>query len=132
MSITKARTNSQPNDPTKGTLYIVLVWGKKRSKEKHFAFYSKDFSMKSLTFDTEFDPVYNWSDANFNLVGKKVTSSYFSQNSFYNTVYKTVSRLSNIFVEYPSFQKSLDKCYDGLLLKVESKPTIKFIINQSK
>jgi hypothetical protein len=121
MSITKARTNSQPNDPTKGTLYIVLVWGKKRSKEKHFAFYSKDFSKTSLTFDTDFDPVDNWSDENINLVGKKVTSSYFSNHSFYNTVYNTVSRLSKLFEEYPSFQKSLDNCYDGLLLKVEPK-----------
>jgi hypothetical protein len=91
-----------------------MVYGKKRSKERHFAFYSNEFSTKSIVFDTEFEPVYDWSSDHFNLIGKKVTCGYFSN---YNTVYN----VSKLFVEHHAFQTSVDKCYDGMVLKVESK-----------
>jgi len=128
MSIVKARINSKPYDKEKGQLYIILTWNKKRSKSKHFAFYSKDF--KIPYFPITFKPDYDWECDAFALKHKKVTSHYFGYGDYSIHDLKTV--LSSTFL---GSKHSLDKCYDGLLLKVEDiittpKKKIKFNVKK--
>jgi hypothetical protein len=111
MSIIKARTNSKPSDTEKGELYIIVTWNKKRSKSKHIAFYAKDFFIP--TFSTTFDPINDWECEAFALKDKKVTSHYFSHNEWAKTY------LASKFSKHPTNQSTIEKCYDGLFLKVE-------------
>jgi len=111
MSIIKARINSKSFDKEKGQLYIIITWNKKRSKSKHIAFYSKDF--KKPYFPITFKPYYDWECDEFALKHKKVTSNYFSHNDFAK-IY-----LASMFSKYPINKSTIEKCYDGLLLKVE-------------
>ena len=126
MSIIKARINSKPFNKEKGQLYIIITWNKKRSKSKHFTFYAKDFT--EPYFPTTFAPEYDWECEEFTLKHKKVTSSYFSYSDTARTYLEKV--LSSTL---PHSKHSLDKCYDGLFLKVEEittspKKKIKFNI----
>ena len=111
MTIVKARINSKPFDTEKGQLYIIITWNKKRSKSKHIAFYSKDF--KIPYFPLTFKPDYDWECEDFTLKHKKVTSNYFSHNDCAKII------LASQFSKHPTNQRSIDKCYDGLFLKVE-------------
>jgi len=113
MSIIKARINSKPFDEEKGQLYIIMTWNKKRSKSKHFTFYAKDFT--EPYFPTTFAPEYDWECEAFTLKHKKVTSSYFSYTDTARTYLERV---------LSSTKHSLDKCYDGLFLKVEEIPQL--------
>ena len=109
--ISKARVNSKPYDEEKGHLYIIITWGKKRSKQKHFSFYAKD--LKIPHFNTIFPPDYNWESETFKLPNKKVTSHYFAFGGPAQKYFKSMCD------EFPKVQKEIECCYDGLFLKVE-------------
>ena len=109
--ISKARVNSKPYNEEKGHLYIIITWGKKRSKQKHFSFYAKD--LKIPHFNTIFPPDYNWESDTFKLPNKKVTSHYFA---FASPAQKYLKSMCD---EFPKVQKEIECCYDGLFLKIE-------------
>lgn len=110
-TIFKARVNSKPYDEKKGHLYIIITWGKKRSKQKHFSFYAKDFKIPH--FNTIFTPEYNWDSETIKLPNKKVTSHYFAFDD------PSQKYLRSMCDGFPKVQKEIEGCYDGLFLKVE-------------